>query len=492
MINVTLKGHDYRYEIGELIKAFGIFDNIRFIQENINYDNDYLLINEVIGGEEKDFIYTRIIKDNEVVSIDEKIYIKNSCINDIQERKELKRRIKVSIFDALSKICNINLPWGILTGIRPTKIVHELLDENFSVNEINKVLKNEYRISDEKIKLVTDVALCERKYIYPINEDLVSLYISIPFCPTRCVYCSFPSNPIKEGNKIVEDYLDALYKEIEKTSGLLKETNKKLESVYIGGGTPTTLSSLQLDNLINHLLKAFDVSRLKEFTVEAGRPDTIDIEKLRTLKKNGVDRISINPQTMNVQTLKLIGRKHTPEEIENAFYLAKEVGFKVINMDIIIGLPNEGIEELKNTLEIIKKLSPENLTVHTLAIKKSSKLKEAVDEFEMTKEALAKEMLNLSRNYAHEIGLYPYYMYRQKYMVGNLENVGYCKAGCECLYNMQIMEEKQSIIALGAGAVSKITFPRENRLERIPNVKNVQEYIKRVDEMVERKRKQIN
>jgi oxygen-independent coproporphyrinogen-3 oxidase len=490
MLNVMLKGHDFRYEIGELIKVFGLFKNINFISHNIQYDHkdDFFLINEVVDGEKKYIVSTKLIKNKELIGFDERICHKNS---GIENRKELKRKIKLSIFEVLGEISDNEISWGILTGIRPTKIVHELLDQNHNLNEISDILRKEYKISNEKARLVTDVAMVERKYVYPINEDLVSIYISIPFCPTRCVYCSFPSNPVKKGSSKIEEYLNALYIEIKRTSELLHEANKMVETIYIGGGTPTTLSSVQLDELIKHVLRAFDVSRLKEFTVEAGRPDTIDIHKLQVLKENGVHRISINPQTMNERTLSLIGRQHTPEEIENAFYMAREVGFRTINMDIIIGLPNEGIEEIKNTLESIKKLSPENLTVHTLAIKRSSRLKESMEEFEMAKETLANEMLALTKSYSHGMGLYPYYMYRQKYMVGNLENVGYCKREHECIYNIQIMEEKQSIIALGAGAISKIAFPKENRLERVPNVKNVDEYIKRVDEMVERKRKQL-
>ncbi|WP_432665385.1 coproporphyrinogen dehydrogenase HemZ [Wukongibacter baidiensis] len=494
MINVVLKGHDFRYEVGELIKIFGLFKDINFVDEvKLNADKQGLvLMNEVTKENDKYTIITKLLNSKDITDANETTYEVPRDISDIEERKELKRKIKVNIFESLIKTCEVDIPWGILTGIRPTKIVHELLDEKKSLNEIKEVLNNEYKIKDEKIKLVTDVALCEREYIYPINEELVSLYISIPFCPTRCVYCSFPSNPIKDGSSKVDDYLEALKKEIADTSRLLSDHGKRVETIYIGGGTPTTLSADQFDMLINLTLKSFDVTNLKEFTVEAGRPDTIDKDKLKTLKLNGVERISINPQTMNAKTLKLIGRKHSPEEIERAFYEAKEVGFKSINMDMIIGLPDEGVREVRNTLEVIKRLSPENLTVHTLAIKKSSKLNESIDDFEMAKETLAKEMLDLTKNYAHEIGMYPYYMYRQKYMVGNLENVGYSKKGHECIYNMQIMEEKQSIIALGAGAISKITAPKENRFERVPNVKNVDEYIKRVDEMVERKRKQIS
>lgn len=491
MIKVVLKGHDFKYEVGELIKVFGLFKEIGFIEDKDTIDKEgFLLINQVSKDNDTYTIQTKLLKNRDVISNDEKTLriIKD---NAIDERKELKKKIKISIFDVLIKISKSDISWGILTGIRPTKIVHELLDKKHNIDRIKYVLKDEYRISDEKIKLVTEVALCERKYIYPINEELVSLYISIPFCPTRCVYCSFPSNPLIKGSTKSDDYLMKLKREIILTSELLKEYGKKVESIYIGGGTPTTLTSSQLDMLINWTVKAFDISRLKEFTVEAGRPDTIDREKLMTLRSNGVGRISINPQTMNEETLKLIGRQHSPEDIEKAFFLAKEVGFKTINMDIILGLPNEGLSEVRNTLETIKKLNPENLTVHTLAVKRSSKLNEAIEDFEMAKEILAKEMLTLTKDYANDMQLYPYYMYRQKYMVGNLENVGYCREGHECIYNMQIMEEKQSIIALGAGAISKIAFPKENRLERVPNVKNVDEYIKRVDEMAMRKRKQI-
>ncbi len=489
MIKVVLKGHDFKYEVGELIKVFGLFKEICFKEDKDIIDkNGFLLINEVLRKHDEYTVITMLFENNNLLSEDKRAF-KITKHNDLDERKNLKKKIKISIFDVLIKISKSNIPWGILTGIRPTKIVHELLDKKYSIDKINTFLKDEYRISDEKIKLLTQVAICEGKYIYPIDEELVSLYISIPFCPTRCVYCSFPSNPLKKGSDKSDQYLLHLKQEIVKTGQLLKVHGKKLESIYIGGGTPTTLTSTQLDMLINFTLKAFNISRLKEFTVEAGRPDTIDRDKLTTLKLNGVDRISINPQTMNKETLKLIGRQHSPEDIEKAFYTAKEIGFKTINMDIILGLPKEGLREVRNTLEAIKKLDPENLTVHTLAVKRSSKLNQDIEDFEMAKEALAKDMLALTRGYANEMEIHPYYMYRQKYMVGNLENVGYSKKGHECIYNMQIMEEKQSIIALGAGAISKIAFPKENRLERVPNVKNLDEYIKRVDEMVERKRK---
>lgn len=496
MINILLKGHDFKYEIGELIKTFGI-SNIRFISnydENLNKSKKNLFLkNEVTKSNEGYIIETLIFKNNIMIASDKRQFKTKSIETTLEVRKELKRNIKVSIYDVLTKVYpNKNIPWGILTGIRPTKIVHELLNEDVSLEKIKDILNSKYRLQGQKIKLVTDIALCERKYIYPIDEDLVSLYISIPFCPSRCVYCSFPSNPLNEKNNKVDVYLDSLYKEIEEIAKLLNDLGKKVESIYIGGGTPTVLSANQFNILIPKILESFNVSKLKEFTVEAGRPDTISKEKLLVLKENGVDRISINPQTMNDKTLKVIGRQHSIQDIEKAYKIAKEVGFRIINMDIIVGLPNEGLDELKNTLEYIERFNPENLTVHTLAIKRSSKLKENIDEYNLTREKLANDMLNLTRTYAEKMKMYPYYMYRQKYMVGNLENIGYCKKDHECIYNIQIMEEKQSIIALGAGAISKIVYPKENRFERVPNVKNVDDYIKRIDEMIDRKKIQLS
>ncbi len=408
-----------------------------------------------------------------------------------EEKRLLKRRIKINIFDTLTKVIPVKSPWGILTGIRPVKIVHELLDKGENIEEIRINLKENYRIADKKIDLLINVALRERKYIQDLNGDLVSIYIGIPFCPTRCVYCSFPSNPVDNLNNKVEKYLDALLIEIIETGKILRELNKKIETIYIGGGTPTTLTSKQLDKLIYAVLSNFDISTLKEFTVEAGRPDTITKEKLEVMKKHGVDRISINPQTMNDHTLKIIGRNHTVEDIKKAYYEARNIGFKTINMDIIVGLPNEGLNEIKDTMDKIIELNPENLTVHTLAVKRSSKLKENIDEYSLTQYDLANKMLELTQRYAYKIGLTPYYMYRQKHMVGNLENIGYSKEGHENIYNIQIMEERQSIIALGAGAISKIVYLNENRLERVPNVKNVDEYINRVYEMVDRKKKEL-
>ncbi|MEG1871069.1 MAG: coproporphyrinogen dehydrogenase HemZ, partial [Peptostreptococcaceae bacterium] len=319
----------------------------------------------------------------------------------------------------------------------------------------------------------------------------ISLYVSIPFCPTRCYYCSFPANPIKQFGHLRVEYVDKLIEEIKGLSVLLRETNKEIETLYIGGGTPTALEAPEMDVLITALFKELDLSKIKEFTVEAGRPDSITREKLETLKKHNVSRISINPQTMNDETLVKIGRDHKVSEIIDCFNMARELGFDNINMDLILGLEGENLEMVRKTLDEIKKLSPESLTVHTLAIKRASKLKENLDKYELTRYEEMIKMIDLSMEYAKGMGLNPYYMYRQKHMLGNLENIGYAKEGYECIYNIQIMEEKQSNYALGAGAISKFVYIDEDRIERVENVKNVEQYIDRVDEMINRKKEEV-
>ncbi len=490
MLNVFLKGHNYEYEVSTLIKTFG-YSNLKFVNNLDEANKEELLINEIIQFKEKYIIKSLFFKNGESISFEETEISTANIDDDITKRKIIKRNIKLIIFDTLKKIIPVNIPWGILTGIRPTKIVHELIDRNKSSEGIRTILKDDYRLAENKANLLLNVAYRERKFIYPIREDLVSIYIGIPFCPTRCVYCSFPANTVHKNENKIENYINSLLKEINDTDGVLRSLGKSVQSIYIGGGTPTTLSPYQLERLCDTALKSFGSSELKEFTVEAGRPDTIDIDKLRGMKKYNVDRISINPQSMNQKTLDTIGRNHTVDDIKKSYFDAKNIGFKTINMDIILGLPGEGMNEVEKTLKSISELSPENLTIHTLAVKRSSKLNKDINEYPLIKDGLANEMLDYTQNHANKMDYHPYYMYRQKHMVGNLENIGYAKEGHECIYNMQIMEEKQSIIALGAGAASKIVYPKENRLERVANVKNVDEYINRVDEMVERKRKEL-
>lgn len=486
MLGIELKGHDYKYEIAELFKLFTT--QFKFIKEDEKFEK--ALINEFIKDEDYIKSTTKYYENNDLKLCKEEVFNINS-LNEEEIKKKSKTIIKRSIFKVLSELYDTYVPWGILTGIRPVKIVHSLLDEGLSEVEIRQNLKDNYLIKDEKIDLALDIAKRERVFIYPIDKNKISLYVSIPFCPTRCVYCSFPSNPMKQFGHLRENYVKAIVKEIKGLAKLLKETNKEIETLYIGGGTPTTLDAEQLDNLIKALFMELDLTKIKEFTVEAGRPDTITREKLEVMKKHNVTRISINPQTMNNETLVKIGRDHNVDDIVRCFNMARDLGFNNINMDIILGLVDENVEMVRNTLERIKELSPESLTVHTLAIKRASTLKENLDKYELTRYEEMVSMINLSMEYAKSMGLNPYYMYRQKHMLGNLENIGYAKEGFECIYNIQIMEEKQSNLAVGAGAISKYVYVDEDRIERTDNVKNVEIYIDRVDEMIERKEKEV-
>ncbi|MCH1967481.1 coproporphyrinogen dehydrogenase HemZ [Paraclostridium sordellii] len=486
MLGVELKGHDYKYEVAELLKLFTT--QFRFIKDNEEYDKR--IINSVnIDSNEVNSLTNYYEGENLVISKQESFDI--TKLNNEEVKKKTKTVIKRSIFKVLDKVFETYVPWGVLTGIRPVKIVHSLLDKGISELEIREILKNNYLIKDEKIDLALDIAKIERVFIYPIDKNKISLYVSIPFCPTRCVYCSFPANPMKQFGHLRDDYIKALIKEIKGLAKLLKDTNKEIETLYIGGGTPTALEADQLDTLINALFKELDLTNIKEFTVEAGRPDTITKEKLEVMKKHNVTRISINPQTMNDETLVKIGRDHNVNDIVDCFRLARSLGFDNINMDIILGLVDENLDMVRNTLEKIKELNPESLTVHTLAIKRASTLKENLDKYELTRYEEMIKMIELSMEYAKDMGLNPYYMYRQKHMLGNLENIGYAKEGFECIYNIQIMEEKQSNLAVGAGAISKYVYVDEDRIERTDNVKNVELYIERIEEMIERKVKEV-
>ena len=485
MIGVVLKGHDYKYEVSELIKLFT--SDFRFIDER---DCMMVIENSIFYHGDKVFSRTVYCENYEEIlsNVDHRDL---SGLDERARKKTIKETIKRSMFKILEQKFKSNVPWGILTGIRPVKIVHALLDEGKDEEYIKEKLKEDYYIKDDKIELALNIAKRERQFIYPIDENKVSLYVGIPFCPTRCYYCSFPANPVDKFGGKKPLYVEKLLQEARGVAELLRDNNKEIETLYIGGGTPTTLSPEEMDTLIKGLYKEFDLSKIKEFTVEAGRPDTINREILEVLKKHGVSRISINPQTMNDETLQKVGRKHSVNDIIECFQLARELGFDNINMDIILGLVDENLEMVENTLKQIEKLSPESLTVHTLAVKRTSKLKENIDDYELTQFDEMTKMIDLSMKYAKKMGLNPYYMYRQKHMLGNLENIGYAKEGYECIYNIQIMEERQSNIALGAGSITKFVYTDENRIERVENVKNLEQYIDRVDEMINRKYKEV-
>jgi len=353
--------------------------------------------------------------------------------------------------------------------------------------EIAKFMRETYHCSNEKIALAIAVVNQEDDILKQFNyKNGYSLYIGIPFCPSICLYCSFGSHPIKQYEAQVEDYLMALFKEIDFVANTF--IGKQLDTIYIGGGTPTTLSAKQLRKLLGYICQKVDISKVREFTVEAGRPDTITAEKLEVLATFGVTRISINPQTMNQETLDIIGRGHTVIEVEEAFVLARQMGFDNINMDLIVGLPSEDAVKVQHTLKQIKRLNPDSLTIHSLAMKRAARLTLFRDEYESISFENSQAIMDMTATCASDCQMRAYYLYRQKNSAGNFENVGYAKAGKAGIYNILIMEEKQPIIAVGAGGVTKLVFAEGRRVERVENVKDVKAYISRIDEMIERKK----
>lgn len=403
-------------------------------------------------------------------------------------KKEARNVFKRMMYDMLKKLTGRELPWGTLTGVRPTKIVYTLLEDGKNDREIKDYLKKEYYVSEKKGDLAIKVASNEKRLLEKLDyNNGYSLYAGIPFCPTTCLYCSFTSYPLAVWKDRVDTYVDAMLKELEFTSRLMKD--KKLDTFYMGGGTPTTLEPEQLDRVLSFFEEHFDTTGLKEYTIEAGRPDSITRDKLLIMKKHGVDRISINPQTMNDDTLKLIGRHHTVEQIKEAFTLARECGFDNINMDLIIGLPGETREHIERTMREVALLAPDSLTVHSLAIKRAARLNIFWEKYKDYAMVNTDDIINMTADCAAAMGMEPYYLYRQKNMAGNFENVGYSKPGREGIYNILIMEEKQTIMAVGAGASTKVVFPKENRIERVENVKDVTTYIENIDEMIDRKRR---
>jgi len=375
--------------------------------------------------------------------------------------------------------------WGTLVGIRPVKRVVNMLTDGMDENQVAKVLKEEYEVSDKRIELALSIAKTEIEVISTLPENAISLYIHIPFCPSKCAYCSFASLPVSEMKHFIEPYLYALYDELDAIKKIVNDLNLSIVSVYIGGGTPTSILSIELDNLLNKIEKTFDLSACREFTIEAGRPDTITKSKLEVMKKHNVDRISINPQSMNEKTLSVIGRKHSVEQIYEAYNLAKSMGFRTINMDVIAGLPQETLEEFSNTIDKVLELSPENITVHTMSIKRAARLNQIGDFSGLPQTDTVDKMVDYAHEKLKENGYLPYYLYRQKNILGNLENTGFFKENNQGLYNICMMEEVKTVISAGVGAVTKLVKP--GKIERIFNVKDVREYLNRAEEMRKRK-----
>lgn len=461
MIKIITTEDKYGYDIHSLFKAFFPSEDVKVI---VSSDGKY-------EADEGDKIY----------DIDVSVS---------------KNDLKKNIYRMLSLETKRELPWGNLTGIRPTRIVMNLIEQGMNDEEIFKYMKDNYYTSDEKTALSLSIAHREKEILKNIDYDNgYSLYIGIPFCPTTCLYCSFTSYPICSYADIVDDYLECIMKEIDYVSENFK--GKTLDTIYVGGGTPTTLLPEQIERLLGYVYDKLDVSKVKELTVESGRPDSITREKLATMKKMGVTRISVNPQTMRDKTLELIGRRHTVSQLVDSYNMAREEGFDNINMDIILGLPYETADDVRYTMEEIKKLAPDDLTVHSLAIKRGSKLAEVLKQKELKGEQKGdvfssikntEEMMKIASEGALSMGLTPYYLYRQKNISGNFENTGYARPGKAGIYNILINEEVQSIVALGAGTVTKRVYGYDGRIERCDNVKDVKLYMSQIDEMIQRKK----
>ncbi|MCR5686275.1 MAG: coproporphyrinogen dehydrogenase HemZ [Lachnospiraceae bacterium] len=477
-VSLKINGLDFRQDVEPLIKEFfpGLMHDGK-VEISISAGEHAFDIAVCIRKNPDEDILCDGIKDETVDFSSE---------NDPKIRhRDYRNQLLRGLYRILSHLTGQELPWGILTGVRPTKLVYERIERGEAAPW--RFLEQNYYCSHDKSVLASLIAATE----YRLLEDMdykngYSLYVGIPFCPSICNYCTFGSHPIKNFQDCVEPYIEALEKEISYSATYFHDI--RLKTVYIGGGTPTAISAGQLARVIDCITGHFDMSDVREFTVEAGRPDSIDRDKLRMLKSRNIGRISINPQTFVQRTLDLIGREHTAEQVVAAFEMAREEGFDSINMDLIAGLTGESAADFMVTLENVSRLAPDSVTVHTLARKRAARITMNPELYEGYESRDTDKMLDAAARQLKEDGYAPYYLYRQKNMTGNLENIGYSKPGKECLYNILIMEEKHPIIACGAGASSKFVREGQGRFGRVENVKNVREYIARIDEMIARKR----
>ncbi len=482
-IGLSFNEKNFEYDVYTLIKAFYPRSEIKTWYEDETAKTELPDIKMSVQKTADSYVFTVCKRDEEPI-------IRSRYVEPKTDRGDEKNILKQLIYTTLAEFTKKELPWGDLTGIRPTKIPMSLLYKGWKNVDIAKYMRDTYFTGSKKTALAIAVANQEKYLLDEIEpENGYSLYVGIPFCPSICLYCSFGSHPLEKHKKWIRPYLDALYKELKYIAKAME--GKKLTTIYIGGGTPTSLDEDELGELLEVISDNFSFECLKEYTCEAGRPDTITEGKLLAMLANGVNRISINPQTMNQKTLDLIGRKHTVEQTTDAFLMAREVGFNNINMDLIVGLPGERQKEVGITLDKISELSPDSLTVHSLALKRSSGLNYLKDKYADISFCNSDIIMDMVEKTAGKLGMRPYYLYRQKNIAGNLENVGYARNGCFGLYNILIMEEKQTIMAAGSGAISKFVYD-DGRIERADNVKDIYNYTDRIDEMIQRKEKELN
>ena len=470
-MNLYVKNHNFHFELENLTRLF-------FPNEKITVIRDF-------SEPQPPCIYTEV---SDKITISVNIGSFNKSETAVKKLTDDDNELVSAqlLYKLLCDFTGLTQPWGILTGVRPVKLLRRLAEESNEEQAVKKFEKD-FFVSNEKIALSRETEHNERKILELSKPESFSLYVGIPFCPSRCSYCSFVMASIERAEKLIEPYTKLLCEEIKRTAEIANKLGLRLETVYFGGGTPTTLSAEQLDTVLRTVNKSFDMSTCREFTVEAGRPDTIDIAKLFALKENKVDRISINPQTVNDEVLKTIGRKHTAQQFFDAFELARKCGFDNINTDLIAGLPTDTTESFKNSLDSIVRLNAECITVHTLCMKRASRLTTEGVTLDLQQARDAREMLAYTQNILGQNEYIPYYMYRQSRMVGNLENVGWSKRGFESLYNVYVMDETHTILACGSGGVTKLKRNNPDYLERIFNFKYPYEYIDRFDELIQRK-----
>lgn len=467
-MNLYVKNHTFWFELENLTRLF--------------FPNEKITVYKEFETTQTPFIYTEV---SEKVCISAEINgFKKSLTAEKAEDNELVAA--QLLYKILCEYTGITQPWGVLTGVRPVKLLRRISEEEGQKNAEKKFI-DEFFVSQEKLELAKATEHNEKKILDLSQDNSFSLYVGIPFCPSRCSYCSFVMASIERAKKLMQPYTELLCEEIKATAQIASDLGLRLETVYFGGGTPTTLNAQQLDKVLSTVNNSFDMSTCREFTVEAGRPDTIDTERLFALKENKVDRISINPQTVNDDVLREIGRKHTAEQFYQAFELARKCGFDNINTDLIAGLPTDTFESFKKSLDSIRSLSPECITVHTLCMKRASTLTNQGVTLNKEDAVQARKMLEYTQSMLTSDEYIPYYMYRQSRMVGNLENVGWSKKGYESLYNVYVMDETHTILACGSGGVTKLKNNKTDYLERIFNFKYPYEYVDRFDELIERK-----
>ena len=470
-MNLYVKNHNFHFELENLTRLF-------FPNEKITVIRDF-------SEPQPPYIYTEV---SDKITISVNIGSFNTSETAVKKLTDDDNELVSAqlLYKLLCDFTGLTQPWGILTGVRPVKLLRRLAEESSEEQAVKKFEKD-FFVSNEKIALSRETEHNERNILELSKPESFSLYVGIPFCPSRCSYCSFVMASIERAEKLIEPYTKLLCEEIKRTAEIANKLGLRLETVYFGGGTPTTLSAEQLDTVLGTVNNSFDMSTCREFTVEAGRPDTIDIAKLFALKENKVDRISINPQTVNDEVLKTIGRKHTAQQFFDAFELARKCGFDNINTDLIAGLPTDTPESFKNSLDSIVRLNAECIPVHPMCMKRASRLTTEGVTLDLQQARDAREMLAYTQNILGQNEYIPYYMYRQSRMVGNLENVGWSKRGFESLYNVYVMDETHTILACGSGGVTKLKRNNPDYLERIFNFKYPYEYIDRFDELIQRK-----